>query len=352
MNVLYLYSGSRKDKFRGAIGVDYPDTQFYGLNHLSAFGIAAEYKEWSDVTKSRFWDAILNFRIKHLLLYPLTKGYDIVFGSSVLYLVLLQKIWKAPTKFVLLNMGMRRILSANTGNRLKGRFIRWLLDGLDGIVCLSQFQKTFLEERYPSLRGKIFSVPLGVDTEYYRPQYEGRKDYILSAGRDNGRDYKTVVEAARLMPERQFHIVCSPRNLPTDTVVPSNVRVFYDLSFAELYVKYREASMLLLLTHDDSAEDGSDCSGQTVLLDAMACGLPVVVSRKAYVQEYAEDGAEALFVDCYDPNAVKTAIQSLHNVESRISLAQKARERAERDFSTVRMAEALTSVFQQIYNSP
>lgn len=110
--------------------------------------------------------------------------------------------------------------------------------------------------------------------------------------------------------------------------------------------------MLLLLTHDDSAEDGSDCSGQTVLLDAMACGLPVVVSRKAYVQEYAEDGAEALFVDCYDPNAVKTAIQSLHNVESRISLAQKARERAERDFSTVRMAEALTSVFQQIYNSP
>ncbi len=352
MKVRYLYSGSRKDKFKGIAGVDYPDTQFYGLNHLSKFGISADYKEWSDVTKSRFWDAILGFRIKHLLLYPFSRSQDVVFGSSLLFLMVFKKLFKTKTKFVLLNIGIMRTLAVNKKNKIKHAFIRWLLSGFDGVVCLARLQKEYLEEKFPSLRGKVFFVPLGVDTRYHQPVYENRKTYFLSVGRDNGRDYQTVIDTARLMPEREFHIACSKRNLAGVDSIPPNVKIFYDFPFSKTREQFQEAGLLLLITHDDSLQDGSDCSGQTVLLEAMANGLPIIVSRKKYLADYVADKKEAVFVDFYDPFQIKAAAVALMgDPGERGAMALRARARVEAEFSTERMAENLATVFTRIAES-
>lgn len=345
-NVLYLYSGARKDKFKGKIGIDYPDTQFYGLNHLNKFGIFAEYKEWSDISTSRFLSAVLSFRIKHLLLYYFTGGRDVVFGSSLLYMMIFKKLFRKRTKFVMLNIGIMRTLKANKKSKIKYALMKWLLKELDGVVCLARCQKEYLENEYSFLMGKVFFVPLGVDTDYYQPEYKNRKDYILSAGRDNGRDYKTVIETARLMPEREFHIVCSKRNLEGVNTIPKNVKIFYDMPSPELHKKYREAKMLLLITHDDLFRDGADCSGQTVLLDAMASGLPVIASRKKYLADYAEDQKEAVFVDFYDCANIKVAVESLlDNKGFRRNIAMRARQRVENEFSTEKMAKGLSGIF-------
>lgn len=348
MNVLYLYSGSRKDKFHGKISVDYPDTQFYGLNHLSRFAVSAEYKELSDLPMGSLLNKVLNFRIKHLLLFWFVRGRDIVFGSSILYLVILKKIFRTRTKFILLNIGITRTLSANKNKKIKFGIISWLLGGLDGIVCLANIQREYLETNYPFLKGRIFFVPLGVDINYYKASYENRKDYILSVGRDNGRDYRTVMEVARTKPEENFEIVCSRRNLSGIDKIPANVTVFYDLSFTELNKKYHEAKMLLLLTHDDSYLDGADCSGQTVLLDAMASGLPVIASRKKYLEDYARNEEEVLFVNFYDASNIAAAINVINNTNTRQKLAVAARNRVEKEFSTEKMAEKLSAIFKKI----
>jgi len=350
LKVLYIYSGSRRDKFSGTINVDYPDTQFYGLNHLNQFGIKAEYKEWSDVTSYRFLGKILGFRLKHILLYPFTKGKDVVFGSSILFVVAIKKIFKTSAKFVLLNIGLTRTLIANKKNPLKYRFITWLLRDLDGIVCLTHVQKEYIEENFPFLKEKIYVVPLGVDTTFYHANAEERKDYILSAGRDNGRDYKTLIETARLMPEKVFHIVCSSRNMIGIENIPNNVNVFYDLPVSELQKKYKEACILVLTTHDDTFQDGADCSGQTVLLDALASGLPVIASRKRYLADYVDDKKEVILVDFYDPLKLKIAIESLDNVGLRKVMAMRARERVEREFSTKKMAQNLAYIFKDIHD--
>ena len=339
--VLYLYSGSRKGKFKGTPGVDYPDTQFYGQNHLRTFGISADYKEWSDVPLNRFW----SFRMKHLLLYPFTRGYDVVFGSSLLYLMPLKMLFRSKATFVLLNIGIMRTLAAHRTHRLRSWLLRSLMEGFEAVVCLSTHQKEQLEREYPALIGKTFFVPLGVDTRFYQPNYENRQSYILSAGRDNGRDYASVIETARLMPEREFHIVCSPRNLKGIRDFPSNVKVFYDVPFAELHRKYQEASLLLLLTRTSHA--GSDCSGQTVLLDAMANGLPIVVNDQPYLADYVTDGKEAVVIQSTDPQAAKIAIESLDAVELR-EIAMRARARVEKGYSTEHMARELAAVFTRV----
>ena len=84
-----------------------------------------------------------------------------------------------------------------------------MLSGAEAIISLSGVQNDFLKRAFPHYRGKLVVVPLGVDDVFYMPQYEGREDFILSGGRDNGRDYATLIEAARRLPEKRFVIFCS-----------------------------------------------------------------------------------------------------------------------------------------------
>jgi len=347
-SLLFIFAGDRKSKFRGTPSVDFPDTSLYGLNHLAQCGFATTALEPADVFTNERLRRLVPYRLKHFALFFKTLRYNIVFGPSLLYMMLLRKVIRTRAKFVLLTIEIARVLATNKDNKMKSRFIVWLLKGLDGVVCLTRFQKEYLEHTYSFLRGKCFFVPLGVDTTYYTPNYENRNTYILSVGRDNGRDYTTVIETARRMPEREFHIVCSERNLEGIRDIPENVKVFIDLPFSGLHKKYQDAELLLLITHDDSFQNGADCSGQTVLLDAMANGLPIIVSRKKYLEEYVVDMREAMLVDFYDVAKLQIAIESLHSVVLRREIAVRARERVEREFSTKKMAENLTSVFTHI----
>lgn len=113
--------------------------------------------------------------------------------------------------------------------------------------------------------------------------------------------------------------------------------------------KYASSKMLLLITHDDNYEDGADCSGQTVLLDAMASGMPIIASRKSYILEYIVEGKDALLVDFYAPQQIVNAILLLKGDNERSSeLGYNAQRSAEENFSTKHMARDLVSLWDKI----
>ncbi len=348
MKVLYLFSGKRKEVFKGNINVDYPDTQFYGLNHLKKLGIDAEYKEIDDLIKNKTILKMLGFRTRHLLTFFLTGGYDVVFGASILFMMVFKKVFKMKRKFVMLDIGMKIILP-NNKKSVKFKIISSLIKELDGLICLSNMQKDFAIINFPFLKNKIYFVPLGVDVKYYKPIFSGRKNFILSAGRDNGRDYKTVMEAAKKMPNENFQIVCSKRNLVDVNDIPDNVKIFFDIPITELNKKYKEAKMLLLITHSDEFSDASDCSGQTVLLDAMAAGLPVIASKKKYLLDYAKDKTDVLTVDFYNSDEIVKKISFLNkNNEYKDRLVKNARKTIEKNFSTEMMGYRISKIFKKI----
>ena len=351
MRILYIFSGSHKAPSAGA-----PDAQLYGLNYLESSDISAcavgrddglpvwLYKSWIG--------GRIDFKLRHALLYFRARSYDLVFGPALIYLIPLKKIFGGKAKYVVLNVELNRILRGCDGHPIRKWFIESLLKEFAAIVCLSTDQKEWLLARYPFLSGKVFFVPFGADTNFYQPVYEGRDDVVLSVGRDNGRDYRTLVEAARLVPHRRFDIVGSPRNLAGIENIPANVRVLHDLSFAELREKYETARLIVISTHDDSSTLGADCSGQTVLLDAMACGLPIVASRKAYLSDYVREGQDALVVDCYNPSRLAEAVELLaEDAPLCRELAQSARARVEREFSVQNMAKNLSRIFKNTWNN-
>lgn len=345
MKVLYLYAGIRADKFSGTPGVDFPDTQFYGFNYLKDFDIDADYEEPDTLVPRWLLRLPFGFRLAHFLSFFHARSYDIVFGSALLYTLFWKKVIPTKTKFILMNISLTRMLHANENTVFKKRIIVWLLKEADAVVCLAEVQRKYLLSQCPFLRGRVHVVLLGVDVGYYDAKRE-RRSFFLAAGRDNGRDYQTVVEVARSLPTYCFEIVCSKRNLEGIENIPENVSVFYDLHPRELKEKFELARGLLLITHSDDYTDGADCSGQTVLLEAMATGTPIIATQKEYMIDYARENEHLLLIDFYDKKGIIENIRLLDNAHLRSRLSIAARQHAEDLLSTKKMAKNLADVFR------
>lgn len=344
MKVLYLYSGDRK-RFSGKASVDFADSQLYGLNFLKDHGIDAEYKEIDDYWFGKVF-ARFGFNIKHSLSFFLTKGYDVVFGPALLPAMIFKTLFRSKTKFIFLNISIVRTLKGVKG--IKRKFVLWCLRRVDGIVCLAYYQVEYLSKEMPDIISKLYFTPMGIDTEFHKPGKQLGK-YILAVGKDNGRDYKTFMESARKLPKEDFKVVCSPRNIEGITDIPSNVQIILGMSIRELRKEYENAKMVLIITHDDDFREGADCSGQTVLLEAMASGLPVVASRRKSLFGYIDDGVEGVFVDFYDSDAIVRAVNLLSNSpQLSIKMGKAARDRAEKELSTKTMAKNLASIFSKV----
>jgi glycosyltransferase involved in cell wall biosynthesis len=83
------------------------------------------------------------------------------------------------------------------------------------------------------------------------------------------------------------------------------------------------------------------------VLEAMACGLPVVASDTGGMREAIRDGVDGYLVPPRDPEALAKALQQLVHPQARRSLGKAARTRIERNFSL----DVQTDRFVELYNS-
>ena len=83
------------------------------------------------------------------------------------------------------------------------------------------------------------------------------------------------------------------------------------------------------------------------LVEAMAAGLPVVVSDVGGVPEVAVAGREAILVPPADPTRLAAGLAALmRNRDARAEMGAAARERAHRDFSVSTMCEAYERLYR------
>lgn len=150
----------------------------------------------------------------------------------------------------------------------------------------------------------------GIDEQYWRPGPEcAQTPFALAVGNDRQRDWKTLVEAWR--PKFPALKIVTKLPLP---VLPSNIRCYAGsldspaFSDQQLREMYRTALCVIVPLHQTMQP-----SGQSVALQAMACGAPVILSRiqGLWDTELMTDAKICSLVPPGDPAALSDALAGI-----------------------------------------
>jgi len=351
IKVLYIFAGERRGMEKQWKDGTMPDTYLLGLNHMKDFDIDAEYIETDLMNKLRK----KNFNFAALPLFFKLRKYDIVFSGGSLFLPFLYKFIfriKRP-KFIWYNTFFTNAIRRSNG--IKKDIIIETIKSLDGIICPSKIQYDFLVDWGVDDR-KLFLVHNGVDVDFIKREQEkidledGEEDYILSVGKDMGRDYNTLIEAVKKL-NLNVKIVAMPRNLKnTDHVSSHFVNYTGPVPFNKLLEYYKKAKFIVIPTKSEESLDASDCSGQYVLLDSMASGKSVIASKRKSLEGYVEDRKDVVLVDPEDSGQLQSAIELLINSPELVKTMEKNMDIKSVRFTTKNFAKQLSEVFKNIYN--
>ena len=182
------------------------------------------------------------------------------------------------------------------------------------IVLMSETQRAFFRDAgIPDER--IHFLPHGVDTEYFRPAAP-RADGEFTALSVGGyrRNFALLRALCDALPAMRFEIV-GPPAVAENFRGLANVRFLSGLDEAALLAKYQGASCLLHLAEQATANN--------VVLEALACGLPIVTEPVGGIPEYVNDACALLG----DPAASLRRLAGSPSL--RVQMGAAARARAE-----------------------
>ena len=216
-------------------------------------------------------------------------------------------------------------------HRYTGRLVlRHGVRRADAVVAVSEFTRAELVEQLGIPAERIRVVPNGIETVFAPDGVAGNGDYVLAVGTlEPRKNLARAVEAARLAGV-ELRVV-GARGWGGIEIAGWAGRVS-DENLAELY---RGARCLVF----PSLYEGFGLP----VLEAMACGTPVVTTRGSATEEIA--GGAAVLVDPLDPEAIAAGIAEAGT--RRDELRRLGLERA-REFSWERAADSVEALWREL----
>jgi glycosyltransferase involved in cell wall biosynthesis len=288
---------------------------------------------------------------------------------------------RVPGSRIVLSMHSEWLSQADAGR------VERALEATDAIVAVSEHVASLIRAAVPWYRGEIVTAHNGVDVEEFKPG---------SGGSARGDDVPRILFVGRVSPEKGIHtlieafarvasrvedarleIVGGRSTLREDFIVGiSDVPIvralgrFYDGSMGAGYQDYLDGLVRKLgltgkvrfvgrVPHDElPARYGasavvvnpslSESFGISVV-EAMACGLPVVATRVGGMVETVVDGETGLLVEPEQPAALADAIVSLlQDAERSRKMGTGGRARAVACFSWGAQADKLLCTYRMV----
>lgn len=323
-----MYRAGRRERM--SAGGTYPSEFFYGWTQLKAQGAAVDLLDEGEIARlagspsASAWSRLLRRalsmllgrtvpglaleNVRQLLARPvrsLLNGFDAVLCTTTslgIAACALKRAGLLSCEIVLLAMGLAGLRPF--------ALLRWLLRSAT-IVSISASER----DRLRALLGegcRVHCVPFGVDTSFWSPEPAdsgGPCNYALTIGNDTHRDYETLCNSwgAGLPPLK----VVTSLALPP---LPANVEQIRGdwrkatLSDAEIRALYRGALFVVVPLRQTLQP-----SGQSVCLQAMACGKAVVITDidGLWDREFLRHGETCLLVPPGAPEALAAAAMQL-----------------------------------------
>lgn len=216
---------------------------------------------------------------------------------------------------------------------------------IDKMFVYSALQQEIATQELQIPAARVPRIEFHADTRFYRPmpQIAEVSGQICSAGLE-WRDYPTLIRAVSALPDGVVSSVrlaaASPWSKHTNETekmpLPSNVsarRYAYD----ELRDLYAESEIVVVPLYDNDFQ-----AGVTTLLESMAMGKAVIITRTAGQTDVVLDGETGLYVPPGDTDALQTALfRLLKNRELRLKIGDNARRWVEKYATIERWAESV-----------
>lgn len=228
-----------------------------------------------------------------------------------------------------------------------------LFGELDGIFAVGPNFTTQIQEAYPSFRDKVRCNALGVDVTRFCPDRSGElwrelgftealrlALYVGDFSRAKG--VEELMELIPKMRDERIGFVLVGKGALLEPLQQriarggggyDRCRVFPYLDFSSLVRFYQNADFFLFPSHAEGSP--------TVLIEAIACGLPVIASDIPPNHDAVTEGENGRFFPVGDLSAMESAIRAHLESGERASFSEASRSHALRCFDQDQAAREL-----------
>jgi glycosyltransferase involved in cell wall biosynthesis len=257
------------------------------------------------------------------------------------------------------------VLTYHAGSMLKGRLaadvlirlyervlLRRVATRADWVICSSDFVR---DRHLTRFRARSSTVAPGVDCDVFAPgPAEERAGVVFVGSLDSASEHKgldVLLAAIGTLKERfpavRLEVVGSGddepryRRLCRSLAITEHVRFRGRLSGQDLVDAYRRSAVLALPTRNDSFP--------TVLVEAMACGVPVVSTTVGEIPRLVEEGRNGFLVAPDDAAGLAERLgRVLSDAELGRRLGGAGRGKVERSLQWKRQAARTNAIFEAL----
>lgn len=358
LRLLYILRGGRAERLR--LPEDrYPDELFYGYRQLSRRpGWEAELRE----RRNEWRPGVALQRLLHALTHlspdfgaapelnrDLLAQYDVVVSTSepvLMMLALRRRDVRKGARLVLILMGAEKRIQRSAVPPVTRRLLRWALGQMDAVIVLGKGERDYLLAERLVAEERLHVVAFGVDVRFWTPGTGGDGGSILAVGNDDGRDYGLLLDAVGTHALRlHTRLPIDPHRLPPTVTVTGGTWHDAALTDEELRDLYRASRFVVV-----PLRDSSQPQGQSVTLQAMACGKAVVLSRTRglWNLDLMRHGENCHLVPAGDVGALRQAIEELTADRAYAAkLGAAARRTVEQHLTSDAMAERIAAIVSE-----
>jgi glycosyltransferase involved in cell wall biosynthesis len=247
------------------------------------------------------------------------------------------------------------------GNLYRRFVVRRIFKSAALILTVSKFEKNHMLKQFPSLAGKLHAVYNGVGAHFkpvtdaaeqkkVREKYRLPKRYLMFLGNTDPKknSENTIVAFAKAVQEGDlnYHLVVGDfnRDIVLKYLEKAGMPEFIERVHFPGYINNTDMPALISMAEFYLYPSKRESFGIPII-EAMACGTPVITSNTASMPEVGGDAA--FFTDPFDMEDIKQKILQLANDEAlRNELRTKGLERAPQ-FSWEESAKRLLELYTQ-----
>ncbi|MCX7766342.1 MAG: glycosyltransferase family 4 protein [Candidatus Sumerlaeia bacterium] len=236
--------------------------------------------------------------------------------------------------------------------------IRQVLKLADSIIVLSRQSESLMNSL--NLRRPVTYIPSNVDTAEFStavpPKFRDLPDkkYVLFIG---GADpfrkgildvFKAIPLVTQKRPDVRFILTGGENVLRYQQINPPeiNQHIYFTgwIAESDRLALYKSADILILPSYNEGLP--------YVIIEAMACGLPIVASRIGGIPEILEDGANGLLIEPGDYQALaQNILRLLNDAELYRTISQANLAKARSSFEKKILHEKIQQLVNNILNS-